>query len=260
MTAPLVSVVIPTYNRRAMLLEAVASVRAQTFSDWELIVVVDDGSSDGTAAAISAWPDQRLRAHVIAHTDRPARARNEGLGIARGQWIAFLDDDDLWHPRKLETQLRELARFPECRWSHTAFERVDAAGHRLTSAPMSRPLPAGDVLESLFGMQAVIAMPTVLVAAGLIAECGGFDESLATAEDYDLWFRLAARSPLHAVREVLTTVRVGAAKRLDAPAAAASWLRILSKVEPRSTTGRLRRALTRARFQLRLALARARTE
>lgn len=255
MTAPLVSVVMPTYNRRAMLLEAVASVAAQSFSDWELIVVVDEGSADGTAAALSAWPDGRLRAHVIPHTDRPARARNEGLRIARAPWIAFLDDDDLWYPRKLETQLRELARSPDCRWSHTAFARVDAAGHRIASAPMSRPQPAGDVLESLFGMNAVIATPTVLVAADLIAECGGFDESLATAEDYDLWFRLAARSPLHAVPEVLTTVRVVRPRKLDAAAAAASWLRILSKVEPRSMVGRLRRAVTRARLQVRLALA-----
>jgi glycosyltransferase involved in cell wall biosynthesis len=256
-TAPLVSVVLPTYNRLAMLLEAIASVEAQTFGDWELIVVVDEGSGDGTAAALSAWPDQRLRALVMPHTDRPARARNAGLAVARGSWIAFLDDDDLWHPRKLETQLRELARSPACRWSHTAFERVDAAGHRLASALMSRPLPAGDVLDSLFGMKAVIATPTVLVDANLVAECGGFDESLPTVEDYDLWFRLAARSPLHAVPHVLTTVRVAAGRKPDAAAAAASWLRILSKVEPRGTAGRFRRAWTRAR--LRLALARAGT-
>ena len=99
---PLVSVIIPTYNRADLVQEALASVKAQTFRDFE-IVVVDDGGTDGTCEVLSAWRETR----VLRHPGRRgvSAARNTGITAARGQWLAFLDSDDLWLPDKLARQI-----------------------------------------------------------------------------------------------------------------------------------------------------------
>ena len=107
--APLVSVIIPTYNRAALVAEALASVKAQTFRDFE-IVVVDDGGTDGTWEALSAGQEIR----VLRHPRRRgvSAARNTGINAARGQWLAFLDSDDLWLPDKLARQMAYLTTRP----------------------------------------------------------------------------------------------------------------------------------------------------
>ena len=108
--APLVSVIIPTYNRADLVRQAVASVKAQTFRDFE-IVVVDDGGTDGTCEVLSAGRELR----VLRHPDRRgvAAARNTGVAAARGEWLAFLDSDDLWLPDKLARQISWLEGQPE---------------------------------------------------------------------------------------------------------------------------------------------------
>src|SRR6266702_3015810 len=108
---PDVSVIIPTYNRRAMVRGAVASVLAQTHVSFELIVV-DDGSSDGTVEELSRIPDERVRLVRIANSG-PAAARNQGVAIANAAIIAFLDSDDLWMRSKLERQLEFMLAHPE---------------------------------------------------------------------------------------------------------------------------------------------------
>jgi glycosyltransferase involved in cell wall biosynthesis len=101
---PTISVVIPTYDRRALLMEAVESVRAQTFAGWELLVA-DDGSTDGSADAVEALHDPRIRVLRLPHAGQAAAARNAGVRAARGEWVAFLDSDDVWAPHKLAVQL-----------------------------------------------------------------------------------------------------------------------------------------------------------
>ncbi|MDQ3809566.1 MAG: glycosyltransferase, partial [Chloroflexota bacterium] len=175
---PVVSVIIPTYNRAAYLREAVASVRAQTYATWELIVV-DDGSTDDTWAYLSSLREHRLRVIAQAHCGNPASLRNVGLRAARGEYIAFLDSDDLWAPEKLETQLRDLVAHPDHRWSYSKVRFIDGKSQEI---PESRFAPwrpySGMIFEELLIHEAKIACPTVLTERSLIEEASGFDESL----------------------------------------------------------------------------------
>jgi glycosyltransferase involved in cell wall biosynthesis len=206
--APLVSVIMPTFNRREFLPAAIESVFAQTLTDWELIIA-DDGSAAETRACLAALEDPpRVRVLLLEHCGRPGAVRNAGLREARGEYVAFLDSDDLWLPGKLEQQLAGLRSHPTRRWSYTRFALVDAKGDRLLppqgSAP---PLPAGWVMGPLLAGTTVIALPSVLVERKLLEMLGDFDPQLIMCEDDDLWFRLAAASEIDAIDEPLTLVR-----------------------------------------------------
>ncbi|MGH7451509.1 MAG: glycosyltransferase family 2 protein, partial [bacterium] len=115
---PLVSVIIPTFNRLKYLKEAVASVFAQTYAHWELIVV-DDGSTDDTLHYVSTLDDPRVRLVSETHSGNPARMRNVGVAHARGEYVAFLDSDDLWESDKLAVQLEYLHTCRGYRWCYT---------------------------------------------------------------------------------------------------------------------------------------------
>ena len=120
---PLVTVVIPTYNRVALDQEAIASVIAQTYRNWELIVV-DDGSDDGTSEAIHAMNDPRIKLIAEPHVGNIALLRNIGVNEGSGDWLAFLDSDDIWIPRKLEIQLFALLQEGK-RWGYGGFELMN---------------------------------------------------------------------------------------------------------------------------------------
>jgi glycosyltransferase involved in cell wall biosynthesis len=239
----LVSVVIPTFNRRAQLAEAIASVRSQTYPSWELIVA-DDGSSDGTPAYLREVGDERIRAHLLPHTGSPSVARNTALRDARGAYVAFLDSDDLWLPDKLTKQVDALHHAPSRRWSYTDYTRLSETGadvtHRLPSAT-----PGTDrVLCALLRFEIAVAMPTVMVERSLAEEVAGFDESLRYCEDYEFFFRLALAGPVCVVPERLTVVRAHAPNRdpdhrLDAHR---HWIRAYDKLRaltPDPVVGRL---------------------
>jgi glycosyltransferase involved in cell wall biosynthesis len=204
---PTVSIVLPTYNRRALLGEAIASIVAQTFHDWELIVA-DDGSTDGTAELVRAIRDARIRLLVLPHRGTPAVPRAAALRVARGQWVAFLDSDDLWATEKLERQLHELDRNPHARWSYTAYALTDMSGRVMPAKP-PRPFVAasGWIVEQLLTFGVSAALTTVMARRSLIEEVGGIDEATGFRDDYDLVLRLAARSATVAVPETLTTIR-----------------------------------------------------
>jgi glycosyltransferase involved in cell wall biosynthesis len=206
-SSPAVSVVIPTFNRAGFLRQAIDSVRAQSFPDWEL-VVVDDGSTDDTQALLADVAGPRLRVARREPSGAAAAPRNLGIEMARGRWVAFLDSDDRWLAAKLETQLGWLARHPSCRWSYTSY-RLTGAGGREIPKPAGPPWEAfsGWILEPLMTTRASVQTSTVCAERSLLVAAGGFDESLRFVEDYDLWFRLARRSPVAAVPEVLTEVR-----------------------------------------------------
>jgi glycosyltransferase involved in cell wall biosynthesis len=187
MAEPLVSIIVPTYNRAALLAEALASVRAQTFGDWECIVV-DDGSTDGTAALLATLDERRFRIVRSEHSGNPAHARNAGLADARGRYLAFLDDDDLWKPGKLAAQVPLLTN-GSFRWSFTGFVKVDSAG-ALTWQTTPDWIRGGFILEPL-----------------LENEVGGFDEAARTREDYAMWLDLAARAEVVTTPQHLTIVR-----------------------------------------------------
>lgn len=207
MTAPTVSVVIPTHDRLQYLREAVDSVGAQTREDWELLVV-DDGSSDGTVAYLEGLGEDRLRVLERTHTGNVAALRNVGIREARGEWVAFLDSDDRWRPRKLERQLEALEADPAAHWSYTRAVVIDAAGAEVEDEWLGpAPATSGDVLEGLLRHEARIVMPAVMARRSLLMELGGFDETLSFCEDYDLWLRLARRSSVRGVDQRLCEVR-----------------------------------------------------
>lgn len=207
---PTVSVVIPTYNRRALLMEAVRSVRAQTFADWEL-VVADDGSTDGSAEAVEALGDARIRVLRLPRVGRAAAVRNAGVRASRGEWIAFLDSDDLWAPHKLAVQL-DTTRVAGARWSYTGLELMDDAGLPVPFRAGGFRACSGRILRELLTGDAGATMSTLMVSHGLLAEAGGLDEELRLRDDLDLVLRLAAREPVVAVDETLVRLREHAAR------------------------------------------------
>lgn len=202
-----VSIILPTFNRVALLREAVDSVLAQTFTDWKLIVA-DDGSTDDTRAYLEGLSDLRVRCLLLPHSGSEAVPRNAALRAARGEWVAFLDSDDLWLPSKLERQLRAMTEHSDCGWSYTGFALIDARGAPLPERPSSAYRPvSGWILESLLRFEAGPCLPAMLVRRSLLEELGGFDEAFPLRADYDLTLRLAARSAAHALPETLTLVR-----------------------------------------------------
>lgn len=204
---PKVSVILPTYNREALLRQAVTSVFEQTFIDWELIIA-DDGSTDGTRTYLDELRDSRVRSVLLDHSGNPSRVRNAAIALARGEWIAFLDSDDLWLPTKLKLQLDRLAANPASRWSCTGVGFIDEHGAPIpqrAGAPYGAQ--SGWILEQLLTFTAAATMPTLMVHTSLLDDVAGFDEALVLREDYDLELRLAAHSEIHALPEALTLVR-----------------------------------------------------
>ena len=235
---PLVSVVIPTYNRVALLAEAVRSVLAQTFTDFELIVV-DDGSTDHTKAMVDGLADPRVRVISLPHSGLPGRARNAGITQARGRYVAFLDSDDLWDSTKLADQLAVLSNQPECRWCHTGGRCIDEVGAPHARWPMPRFALQGSIAELMLRRRAGVNSSSVLVERALLREVGAFDETFVFGEDYDLWVRLALRSPVACIRDPRVQRRIHSSQFIGS-----GWeqpvLRTLGKVARTAPSWRLR--------------------
>jgi glycosyltransferase involved in cell wall biosynthesis len=185
----MVTVVIPTRNRSALLTRSIRSVQAQRGTSFE-VIVVDDHSIDETSAVIASLGDDRIR---VIRTERPggaAAARNLGIGEAAGRWIAFLDDDDLWAPDKLAKQLGAMSGSGRM-WAYSGAVFINPAGRIRGGAPPPSPDEVIALLPRYNPIPA--AASNVIVAAEVIAETGGFDPSLIHMTDWDLWLRIAAR-------------------------------------------------------------------
>ena len=203
MTAPLVSIVLPVYERLSYLRTSVASACAQTFGDWELIIV-DDGSGEPTREYLKSLQDPRIRILRLNHDGRPGAVRNAGLALAQGEYIAFLDSDDYWRPQKLARQLAAMRATPGCRWSYTGYDCVNEH-----DAPLPHDWTAfdGAIFSEILTMRAHLALPTVMAERGLVNEVGGFDAEQVQHSDYEMWLRLALRARVLLVDEPLTVVR-----------------------------------------------------
>jgi glycosyltransferase involved in cell wall biosynthesis len=203
---PLVSAIITTYNRRDFLREALQSVLAQDYPNLE-VVVIDDGSDDGSFLEVRELP--------VRYLWQPNRgissARNRGLTLVRGEYVAFLDADDLWHPRKITTQVRRMIE------ENAVLSYTDEAWIRNGRRVNQRKRHAkysGHIFNRCLPL-CIISPSSVLMGRGLVEEAGGFDESLPACEDYDLWLRVTARYPVLFIDEALIVKRGGHADQLS---------------------------------------------
>ncbi|HKN12196.1 MAG TPA: glycosyltransferase family A protein [Candidatus Binatus sp.] len=219
---PEVSVIIPTYNRRAMLLEAIDSVLAQSANALELIVI-DDGSTDGTAEHLTLLA-KNIRFEHIDHRG-PAAARNRGVAMARAPLIAFLDSDDLWAPAKLERQLVFMRTNPACAISQT--NEIWIRNGRRVAPGVRHCKRAGDIfIDSL--RTCLITTSAVMMRIDLFRSLGGFDEIMTAAEDYDLWLRILIDHDAGLLDEPLVTRRGGRPDQLSAKTPALDRFRVLA--------------------------------
>jgi glycosyltransferase involved in cell wall biosynthesis len=206
-------VVIPAFQSETRIGHTLARLRQQTFADFE-VVVVNDGSIDRTSAIVrqAASADARVRLVEQANAG-VAAARNRGIEAARGDLLAFLDDDDLWHPEKLALQLGCLDVMPRAAVVSCLSALVDADG-RLLGWRLGG-LPEGDVYREMLEWDMVSGGSVALVARGPLEEAGGFDASLPDRADWDLWIRLARRHPFASVPRTLVgyTRRPGSVSR-----------------------------------------------
>lgn len=188
---PLVSIIIPTYNRSHLIGRAIMSVLNQSFQDFELIVV-DDGSSDDTEARILDFQIQDKRIRYFRHNVNkgPAAARNTGIGLASGRYIAFQDSDDEWMADKLEKQVNILNKSSsDIGMVYTGFVRVFS--HKKVYVPSARiKKKEGDLHHELVGGN-FIGMPTVLIKKECFEKVGIFDEHLPSLEDWELFIRVS---------------------------------------------------------------------
>lgn len=188
---PRVSVIVPAYNAEQTIVETICSVQAQTFSDFELIVI-DDGSTDRTLERLEAAGDSRLR--ILSHENAGAcSARNRGIGRATGEYLAFLDADDLWTPDKLQHQVAALEARAAAGVAYSWTRFVDQNGRDLYE---QRPVfLEGDVYRELLVTNFTCGGSNVLVRRQAIEATGGFDVSLRVSQDWEFCVRLAARWP-----------------------------------------------------------------
>ncbi|HYH64037.1 MAG TPA: glycosyltransferase [Urbifossiella sp.] len=204
MTTPHVSVVMAAKNYARFLPAAVESVLAQTFRDWELLIV-DDGSTDATPAAARPYlTDPRVR-YVRSDRLGQSRAKNLGIGLSRGRFVAFLDADDAWQPTKLEKQLPRFT--PDVGVVFCRRSLMDEEGRALPQKPSPAP-PTGRVLTPMF-VQNFVCFSSVVVRREVFSAVGAFDPEWDLAIDYDLWLRVAARFGFDFVDEELVSYRTG---------------------------------------------------
>lgn len=201
---PLVSVVIPTRHRAALLGQCLESILAQTIADIEVIVVVD-GPDWATIELLSKLDDCRVRYLVHSESRGVSTARNTGLDTARGRWLAFCDDDDVWAPTKLAAQLAALDQKPHARWAIAGAIRVN---QERGTATYPEPATAEVVAAALPHSNLVPGGCSGVIAdRRLVIELGGFDPRLSTVADRDLWIRLNWSSPVAVAAEPLVGYR-----------------------------------------------------
>ncbi len=199
----LVSVIIPVYNRYEQLEEAVNSILRQTINDYE-IIIVDDGSEDERIEWFSV--SNGLKYYKIERTGMPGLVRNKGFGIARGNYTAFLDSDDLWNIYKLEKQLKYLRENPEYRIVHT--KEIWIRNGKLLSQKKQKHRRVGDIFKDAL-KKCIVGPSTVLLESSLFEEFGGFREDLEIAEDYEFWLRLLSKHKIGYIDESLIIKRDG---------------------------------------------------
>ncbi len=205
---PPVSVIMNVRNGAAFLRESLDSVMAQTFTDWELIAW-DDRSTDASAQIVSEYRDPRIRYYLSPEDTPLGRARDAAIRQATGQWLAFLDQDDVWLPRKLEKQLALAA--PDVGLIYGRAVLFNSRHGNLRDydyAHEFQPLPEGDIFAQLFSEACFIAMSSAVLRRSAVEEIGGIPGDIEVIPDYYLYAAVARRYKARAVQEVACRYRL----------------------------------------------------
>lgn len=206
---PTVSILLTCYNHLKYLPAALEGVRAQTFTDYE-IIAIDDGSTDGTREWLKENAGEDVKLVFNQKNLGTYGTLNEGLRHASGEFIAILNDDDLWAPKKLEEQLDLFKQHPEVGLVHTNGEFIDGEGKKIEGKPLGFWFPTfetGDILFDLFYENKIIAS-AALVRRECFEKLGGFNEKYFGSGDWEMWFRIAQQYLIGCVDERLTFYRV----------------------------------------------------
>ncbi len=218
----MITVIIPTYNRKEPVREAVESVLAQEDAgDAVEIIVVDDGSTDGTHEALARFGDRI--ASLRQDRSGVSATRNLGISHAKGEWLAFLDSDDLWRPGKLAAQVRFFSDNPEMRICQT--EEIWLRNGKRLNPCRYHEKPEGHCFSKLLE-RCLVSPSAVMIHRGVFDEVGLFDPSLPACEDFDMWLRIGCRFPLGLVTDPLVIKRGGHPDQLSATVPALDRYRI----------------------------------
>jgi glycosyltransferase involved in cell wall biosynthesis len=202
MNQPKVSVVVPAYNTMKYLPETLDSILHQTFSDFE-VLIVNDGSSDNIEEWFEQIQDSRVKS-ISQQNAGLSSARNTGIRHSQGEYIAFLDSDDTWEKTKLEKQVKYLEEHPSIDLIHTWILLIDE--HGISTGRILKSFAVGDVWQQLI-QQNIIACLSVMVRRHCVESVGGFDETLRSLEDWDMWIRIAKNHKFAVIQEPLAYYR-----------------------------------------------------
>jgi glycosyltransferase involved in cell wall biosynthesis len=203
---PMVSVIVPAYNRAAIVGETIANILQQTYPNME-VIVVDDGSTDATVEVLKSFGG-KIR-WTTQPNSGPAAARNRGIAMAQGEIIAFQDSDDAWHPSKIARQVSLLERAPEavCCVCNCTIQLPGIVVQSFEAAPLKPSIAEGVWLNpaEVLATRFILFNQAVAVRREVLQRIGGFDESLRLMEDMDLALRLSIEGPWTFIREPLAT-------------------------------------------------------
>jgi len=203
-----ISVIIPTYNRYKLLLEAINSVKKQTYKDYELMVV-DDGSTDETPKLLH---DENLKYIRVKHTGNPGLVRNLGVEQSKGDYIAFLDSDDLWKKDKLEKQITFFKNNPEIKLCHT--REIWKRDKKIISQKKQDHKRSGNIFKDAL-KKCIVGPSTVMMERSIFVLEGGFREDMEIAEDYEFWIRITSKFKIGYIDEPLVVKRAGKWEQLS---------------------------------------------
>jgi glycosyltransferase involved in cell wall biosynthesis len=204
---PLVSVIMNIRNGTAFLREALDSVMSQTFTDWELIAW-DDCSTDDSAHIVAEYKDPRVR-YFLSPEDMPlGKARNNAIRQARGEWLAFLDQDDVWTATKLQKQMALTGERVGIIYGRAVLVWPNGRKRDYDQAHEFTPLPDGDIFSELFRSACFIAMSSAVLRRSVVEEIGGVPEWVELTPDYYLYVAIARRNQARAVQEVVCWYRM----------------------------------------------------
>ena len=203
---PIISVIIPVYNGEKTIRETIESVLKQTFNEFELIIV-NDGSKDQTLEIVNSIQDSRIKVFSYQNAGLSA-SRNRGITQASGEYISFIDADDLWTPDKLESQLKALQENPQAAVAYSWTDYIDETGRFLRQG--SHVSVSGNAFANLLLLNFLENGSNALIRKQALLEVGEFDESLSSAEDWDMWLRLALRYDFVVVRSPQVLYRTSA--------------------------------------------------